>query len=320
MARKKIDLRTFHRWITDTTDSDAEDKIRAAVIEHSGKLNRVGHFSLRPAYNSIAVGAAASETVTNSQRPKRLVVGVNYAPPDRPEGTHNNVRNDFFCAKLGGKTFVCGTSNGFEFSYLKPRIKKLWRLTKTNHLGSQFRSLEVLPEHAILFSNREKRDLLITQGHLERVRNVDDIVHSVPDVTHVFEVDNFGNVKLFISKDDRALLESRIEKKEKIWFAFSKTAIEVGKDSRDVKFGKYYEAAAAPTLFAAPLGTNVIGGRSSSTLVEGESVPVIATIRARPGETRPKYQKDLPKVGAIVSLVGTRPQRAKLIAPAPGET
>jgi hypothetical protein len=295
--------------ITDTTDQNAKNKIHGAVVRHMSALRMVPNFSLIPAYNSQTIGTTISELVTNTERPKRMIIAGNFAPPDNKAGTKDNARNDFFCAELGDGIVVCGTCNGTEFSYIKPMIKKFYRLTNTNHLKSQFRSLQVLPKHAILFSNLRERKKLIRDGKLELIEDVDSFIPSVPKPKHVMEVDNFGNVKLCLSPEDRKLVEELAAKKASVYFAFGKAAIEATGIGVKAEVGPYYEATAADTLFAAPWNTNVLGARSSSTLVDGQNVPVVATIRPRPGETRPVFDADLPPVGAEVFLTATRPER-----------
>lgn len=300
MPEQPIDFGTIYYQVTDTTDDGAKAKLTSAVVKHMSAQGMAPNFMLFPARNSIAVGVEVSELVTNSERPARLIVGANYAPPDKKEGTKNNVRNDFFCAKLKGDAFVCGTSNGFEFSYIKPEIEEFYRLTNTNHLHSQFRSLEVLPKHAILFSVPTQRARLLAEGHLERIKNIDSIVPPPPDMTHVLEVDNFGNVKLVPSPTDRVLIDRLAKERSPLYVSFGKASLEVG--GRNVAHSKPYEIVAAEAFFDCPEGTNILAARSSSRLVGGEAVPMLATLRACPAETQPDYQKDLPVVGAPVKL------------------
>ena len=322
---------TAYFQITDTTDDAAKAKIFSAVVRHMSAHDMMPNFMLYPAYNSIAMGVEVSELVTNSQRPERLIIAVNYAPPDKKEGTKDNIRNDFFFAVLDDSTTVCGTSNGFEFSYIKPRIKEFYRLTNTNHLLSQFRSLEVLPEHAVLFSIPEERERLKREKKLKRVENIDDIIPFVPDVSHVMEVDNFGNVKICLSENDKKLLEGRLlnfetggmsrearaKRRSSIYFAFGDAALEVGENN--IRFGRFSKALAARTFFAVPMGENVLAARSSSVFVDGRDVPVIASVRSRPGATRPEYFKykdkdgndceKTPQVGAPVFLYWKNPKK-----------
>ncbi|MDD3371977.1 MAG: hypothetical protein PHE27_09160 [Alphaproteobacteria bacterium] len=312
MSRRKLQLGVQYCQITDTTDANAVDKIHGAVIKRMSKLNMVPNFSLAPAYSSIAAGTMVSERVMNSERPKKLIVAVNYAPPDCDEGTHDNARNDFFCARLVGGSYVCGTCNGFEFSYIKPLIVDFFQLVSTNKFKTEFRSLRVLPKHAIKFADDRARQKLIEKGHLRPVKDFNAFIPDVPDVTHVFEVDNFGNVKLYLSETDKIVLGQAVCKSEPIYFSFGKAALEIGGSVKDIEFGPTYEARASETLFAAPVGTNVLGWRSSSTLAMGLNVPVIATIRHKPGETRPAYDADLPRVGAPVLLTTIKPVLAPI--------
>ncbi len=286
--------------ITDTTDRNARLKLESAYVKHTRNREYLrAAVSVVPATNTLDIGAVVSELVNNTERPERLVIAVNCAGPDRPEGTVNNARNDFFCARLDGNTVVCGTSNGHEFSYVKDQIQDFYRLTNTNHKGSQFRSLEILPEYAIRFSRKRERGQLVSANILTPER-VADIVPVVPDVTHVFEVDNFKNVKLHLSRDDRLRLDH--SRGHVIAVQFDAASIEFGTPAlREATPAlKSFPARVTETLFAAPLGTNLIAQSSSSRLSGGLSVPIIATIRERPGETEPNYP--VPKVGAKVWL------------------
>src|ERR1700722_16451304 len=153
--------------ITDTFDHRARGKIDGAYSKYRGKIGlRDAGYSFIPAVNTIDIGISVSEFILNSQRPDRLILSVNCAPPDKTKGTINNARNDFFCARLKNDVVLCGTSNGYEFSYVRDDIQELYRLTNTNSLGSQFRSLEILPEHALLFSKPEWRCRLKHRGIL----------------------------------------------------------------------------------------------------------------------------------------------------------
>jgi hypothetical protein len=295
--------------ITDTFDHRARAKIDGAYSLHQGELGiRSNMYSFIPALNSIDAGISASEVITNTQRPKQLIIAINYAPPDadKPQGTVDNARKDFFCAQLKNDVVLCGTTNGYEFSYVKSEIENLYRLTNTNSLKSQFRSLEILPEHTLLFSEPEQRARLITSGILERVENIDDFVPTVPEITHVHEVDNFQNVKLFPSVADLMLL--RQHENKKIGFGFGVASVEIG--TREAYGETKYDGVVADTLFRAPHGTNVVALRSSSRLIGFEElefrVPIIATIRQRPAETQPSYEA--PIVGAPVWFKPQHPQ------------
>ncbi|MFA5041411.1 MAG: hypothetical protein WC464_07245 [Bdellovibrionales bacterium] len=307
---KNIAYGSFYCQVTDTTDDAARAKIHSAVVRHMSAQNMAPNFMLYPALHSAAAGAEVSELVMNGQRPEKLIVAVNNAPPDSEKGTKDNVRNDFFCADLGKDCYVCGTNNRLEFSYVRPLIKKFYRLTNTNHKQSQFRSLEVLPEHAVLFSIPEERDRLIDEGKLERVKNIRTAIPPVPDVTHVFEVDNFGNVKLYVSKAGRALLKKCAKSQEPLYFAFSSASIE--NTACFVQYENFDKANVTEAFFDPPLDTNVIALRSSSTLAGGVNVPVLAHVRSDPGRTAPRYyflEKKMPAVGSPVCLTEKRPKK-----------
>ncbi len=281
--------------ITDTTDENACLKIRSAYAKHLG-LNgiRDAFVDVTPATNTLSIGVKASELVHNSERPDRLLLALNCAPPDKEEGTTDNARNDFFMADLGDGVFTGGTINGLELSYLKGRIKELFRLTSTNSLGSQFRSLQILPEHLVRFSVPEQREALIASGTFARIENIDNIVRDIPDCSHVVEVDNFDNVKFFPSRQDRDFLSSN----DFATFHFGHESIEFS--TTPPKINRTFNALVRPTLFNAPLGENVIA-RNSSSKVSGGTVPMIATVRERPAETPAGY--DVPHVGRPVYLL-----------------
>ncbi|MFY9287161.1 MAG: hypothetical protein WAO98_01540, partial [Alphaproteobacteria bacterium] len=289
--------------ITDTFDDRAKGKIDGAYSKHRGVIGlRDAGYTLTPALNTIDIGISVSEFITNTERPDVLVIAVNCAGPDNDKGTDDNVRNDFFCAQLRDNVVVCGTSNGVEFSYVKNRIERLYRLTNTNDRKSQFRSLEILPEHTLLFSDPERRANLIASGILKE-EDVDLIVPSVPSVTHVHEIDNFRNVKLVPSEDDLELLR-RLDGKS-IDFEFGATSLEV--TPRQAATGAAHKALVEPTLFRAELGTNVAALRSSSRRLLGSreaevesAIPIIATMRRVPAETPPNYE--VPIIGAPVWL------------------
>jgi hypothetical protein len=288
-------IRTYLAHITDTTDDTAVAKIEAAYSTHLGRCGlRDVDFRVKPGLNTIDIGFKASELINNSQRPDRLILALNYAPPDKKEGTKDNARNDFFFADLGDEIYAGGTCNGFELSYVKDRIQALYRLTTTNALKSQFRSLEVLPRHIVQFCVPKERAALIASGALQAVAHIDEIVPTVPDRTHVLEVDNFRNVKLFTSKaDGQALAQAH-----STGFCFGLRSIEFDRGQSDVT--SQFNAIVNDTLFAAQVGTNVVARHSSSRLSGNRPVPMIANIRIRPAETEPPY--DVPKIGHPVHL------------------
>lgn len=284
--------------ITDTTDKRAQAKVDGAYSLHRGRFGvRDAGYTFVPADDTIDIGIGLSEVILNSQRPDKLVVAVNLANADKKDGTVDNVRNDFFAARLRNNVFVTGTSNGHELSYVKDEIVELFRLTTTNSKKSQFRSLEILPEAALAFADPKLRKEWIASGALARETDIDKIVRDAPPQTHVFEVDNFKNVKVVPSQEDLKFIRS-IEG-QSILFGFSQASVEHA--SRPLLGDAEHKALVAPTLFAAPTGTNVLALRSSSRRFgEDSTVPIIATIRENPAKTEPSYP--VPKVGAPIFL------------------
>lgn len=295
--------------ITDTTDRNAQLKIHGAYTKHKGRNGIQGDVLVVPAADTLDIGAALSELITNKERPEKLIVAVNSAPPDKKSGTKDNARRGFYFADLGNGVTVGGTSNGLELAYVRPLVKELYELTTTNSKGSQFRSLEVLPEASLQFSDPKKRAELIANGTLKRV-DTDSVIPPVPQQTHVIEVDNFRNAKLWVTKADHAKLKAAAKKKENVRVTFARYSVELLAakliDRPELKKGKKlkpFKAKATPTLFEAPLGTNLIALSSSSRRVDGVDVPIIATIREHPAKTKPRYP--VPSVGTAVKLVFT---------------
>lgn len=290
---------TYLCHVTDTTDDRARLKINAAYANHAGRLGlRADVVDFAPAPSTLDIGVIVSEQIHNTERPERILLAVNCAPPDKKGGTTDNHRNDFFFAQLKDNVIVGGTLNGLELSYAKGDIQELFRLTTTNSRKSQFRSLEILPEHLVKFAIPQERDALIKSGALVAIDHVDDFVPNLPDISHVYEVDNFGNVKWLPSVSDRRLLETI----EDARFDFGNESIEFAEPKASNK--KAFNALVRPTLFAAPLGTNIVALNSSSLALGGKPVPIIATIRARPAETKPNYK--LPAVGHPVLIKPSR--------------
>ena len=292
--------------ITDTTDRNAELKILGAYTKYKGLKGIHGDVVVKPASDTLDIGAAVSELVTNKERPERLIIAVNSAPPDKKDGTKDNARRGFYFADLGNGVTVGGTSNGLEFSYIRPLVTELYELTTTNSRGSQFRSLEVLPEASLQFANPDKRAELIANGTLKKV-DPDSVIPPVPQQTHVIEVDNFRNAKLWVTETDRAKLKAAAANKEKIRVEFACYSVELlaaklikRPELKKGKKLKPFKAKATPTLFEAPLGTNLIALSSSSRRADGVDIPIIATIREHPAKTKPRYP--VPRVGAAVTL------------------
>lgn len=311
MPKQFLSTQVAH--ITDTTDDNAKLKIRGAYALHMGRNNIVGPADVVGKPSTLEIGVVASELLTNTQRPDRLIIAVNCAPPDQKSGTTDNARRDFYCADLGDNATVSGTVNGLEMAYVRSKIKALYRLTTTNSKGSQFRSLEILPEIAIAFADPKRRAALVTQGILVREENIDKIIPTVPDRTHVIEVDNFFNAKLAIATPDRQQLERAAATRADLEISFANYSVELLAAKRIERQTYHaadklapFAAQATPTLFAAELGTNLIALRSSSRLVGGNDVPIIATMREQPAESQPKFP--IPILGAEVFFNFAQPR------------
>lgn len=283
--------------ITDTIDDGARLKIRSAYARILGQTGlRDAFVDLCAASSTLKIGVMASELVFNTMRPDRLLLALNCAPPDKKDGTRNNSRNNFFFAQLRGNAFAGGTINGLEFSYIRDEIEHLYELTTTNN-GSQFRSLEILPEHIVRFSLEDERRKLIDLGALVPVGHgdIEKIIPSVPDRTHVIEIDNFHNIKLFVTQEDWV----RMEKAKRAEFSFGAESVEFDANPARSRAASF-SAAVTDSLFAGAIGANVMTRRSSSRIAGNRPVPMIATIRQRPAEISPAY--DVPETGYPVFL------------------
>lgn len=278
--------------ITDTYDDDAREKIKSAYVKHKASFGPAfADVDLAPIDNTLSIGIKLSELVNNTERPERLLLALNCAPAEKQDGTKDNARSDFYFADLGDGITTGGTLNGFELSYVKPLVKSLYRLTTTNKLRSQFRSLQILPEHLLRFTNRTHRAKLIKSGELIEQTNL-DIIPEIPQIPHVLQVDNFKNVKLYIPES------TKLQPQTTISFAFGDGSVEYGATPPTI--GQCYNALVTNALFDPPLNANVLTLNSSSTLLGGRPVPMIGTIRKRPAETNPAYA--IPQRGQPVHI------------------
>jgi hypothetical protein len=309
MPKPYTSTQIYH--ITDTFDYRARGKIAGAYTRNRGRIGlRDAGYEFTPGLDSVDIGISVHEFITHSQRPDRIIAAVNYAPPDKQKktgATKDNVRNDFFCAQLKDGVVVCGTSNGHEFSYVRDRIVDLYRLTNTNSLGSQFRSLEILPEHTMLFSDPKQRARLVASGILQQEDNIDTIIPLPPRYSHVHEIDNFQNVKIYPSLADLELLRRTAGKP--ILFGFGRASVENA--TRKTRSNAASQALVTEKFFDAGRGNNIVALHSSSRShprTHGEEVvsniPMIATLRDKPARTSPNYP--VPRVSAQVQLAEPR--------------
>jgi hypothetical protein len=291
--------RTAIWHVTDTTDDDARMKIQNAYTWALGKLGiRDFDYGFRGATTTLEIGTIVSELLTSQPRPEKMVISVNCAPPDKGghDGKTTNHRREFFCAELDDGTVISGTLNGYELSYVKNRIKSLYRLTSTNSTNSQFRSKEILPSASLRFSQPSERRKMLRSEELVAA-DIDKEVPTPADETHVFRVDNFGNVGLYLSAADRKKLSAADGKPVKVSFAMA--SLEVG----GTKANTFYEAFTATVrnvFFSGGNDTLQLVLNSSSLLSNGDNMPMVIDLRAHPAATKPRFE--LPPVGARVKL------------------
>ncbi|MBU6235627.1 MAG: hypothetical protein KGQ41_07260 [Alphaproteobacteria bacterium] len=311
MTSRTIDI--VH--ITDCHDTGAVGGELAAIKVKRRYADRADHHDIAtrlievaPAeeFNTIDVGAKFSELATSAVNPNRLVLAINAAPPSIPGGTGNNERRNFVLGRLKNGVVFGGTWGGHCLSYVKSEIAELYELLDSNN-GSQFRSLEVLPDALLDF----KADKIDTA----RLRLV-DVAKEVPNVprhSHAWTIDNFGNVKLFLNDDDKVRLRSLFEAKAKgtdgrrvapVKFAFGDRSVEFA-PAANAQFepasSQFAAAALAQKLFCIEIGTNVVSLTSSAkrwnTRGQFTDVEQIATLR---GEPHKPLGYTLPKIGAPV--------------------
>ncbi|NBX66711.1 MAG: hypothetical protein EBQ96_06935 [Proteobacteria bacterium] len=257
-------------------------------------------------FNTIDVGAKFSELATSAVNPARLVLAINAAPPSIAGGTGNNERRNFVLGRLKNGIVFGGTWGGHCLSYVKSEIAELYELLDSNN-GSQFRSLEVLPD-ALLDFKAEKID-----GARLRPINVAHEVPAPPRHSHAWTVDNFGNVKLFLTQDDKLRLHGLFKAKAKgpegkkiapVTFAFGNRSVEFTPSSNGLLLPDKREfalASLAEKLFCIEIGTNVVSLTSSAKRWDEKGaitdVEQIATLRGEPH--KPLGYKP-PKIGAPV--------------------
>lgn len=259
-------------------------------------------------FNTIDVGAKFSELATSAVNPARLVVAINAAPPSIPGGTGNNERRNFVLGKLFNGTVFGGTWGGHCLSYVKPQIAELYELLDSNN-GSQFRSLEVLPDALLEY----KADT-IDGARLKPV----DIAREVPQApvhSHAWTIDNFGNVKLFLNDDDKQRLRAHFQQNAQgedgrkfasVGFAFGERSVEFTPGTNHTPVtdtARYATAALAQKLFCLEIGKNVVSLTSSAKRWDAHGnltdVEQVATLRGEPGKA---IGYTLPRIGAPFAL------------------
>jgi hypothetical protein len=202
---------------------------------------------------------------------------------------------------------------------VKSEIAELYELLDSNN-GSQFRSLEVLPDALVEFAAG-----VIDKNRLGKVADIENEVPNPPAQSHVLTIDNFGNVKVFLTDADKGTLREHFARHangEKgreatpVSFSFGRQSVEFGAGTNSTILPKvlanaftrlaghgYKPASLVKKLFCKAIGSNVLTLTSSSKRwnAKGEIVDVeqIATLRAQTG-TRLGFRK--PKIGAPLHL------------------
>jgi hypothetical protein len=287
--------------ITDCHDTNPEGGFLAATkvklayaahVEEIGLPVRLIEVTPAEEFNTIDVGAKFSEILTSNPNPARLIVAVNAAPPSIPGGNNINARINFVCGRLKNGAVFGGTYGGHCLSYVKSQIVELYELLDSNN-GSQFRSLEVLPRALVEFAAGVIRP--------ERLGKL-DIAKAVPDApegSHVYAIDNFGNVKIILSEADRSALNQWVARTSDVAFAFGERSLEFGQPKAEPQ--AFCPAILNHKMFSAAENQTIVSLTSSSKRWDRtgaiSDVAQIATIRREPGKSK---GFTLPRIGAPV--------------------
>lgn len=218
----------------------------------------------------------------------RQILAVNAAPPKSDKvGQPNNERENMVVGTLKDGTIIGGTIKGYALSYLKDEIAELREVLNTHdvlqHLYGdayqdgmrQFRSHYLL-SHLLIDAARQE----LGAYDLATL----DVATDVPDpsrTSHVLTIDNFGNVKLWLSEEDCTRVAEAAQKVNgkdlKCTVAFSRASLEV----EEPHFGLFSGIGArmTKTMFSKPVGTNVFSEKSSSR--HGDRVlPQLCTLQS----------------------------------------
>jgi len=277
-------------------------KIIGAYLRHLEKLGNVFPIiNLVPVQNTVDVGFNLSEAITNPEAAARMILIGNYAPPDNPNGTDNNVRKSFYAAavEFGGRRVpIVTTLNGFELSYLKSQVSELYEIRSDN--GNQFRSLTLAPRTGVEFSDDTLRQNLVASGAITRLPDL-SAIPDVPDVSHVVHIDNFRNVKIWLSKRHQKLIEETGQNGGKITISFLPESVDPHGTiaAHDTSLGTF-SASPRDSFFNAALREIILTTRSSSFYSNDASVPQIAQVRTDP--VRDPVDFPIPLVGQRIKI------------------
>lgn len=310
-------------FITHITDCHDEGQLSgglAAVKVKSAYHTHGAHHSvdIRAAevvgalpFNTIDAGVKAADLYHTAVRPhngaKRLrhILAVNAAPPKNDnEGAKRNERENMVVGTLKDGTIIGGTIKGYSLSYLKGEIDKLLEVANTHDVLSvlygdlhhdgmrQFRSHYLLT-HLLLDFARGALD----EYELQPLNVAEDVPDPHPH-SHVATIDNFGNVKLWLSKEDEALLAEIFAHVENgsgdfhCGIAFGWKSLEVAEPDWNVA----HRAVITKTMFSQAVGTNVLSALSSSGH-GGRVLPQLCTLQSV-NRVGPSFA--LPTIGAPV--------------------
>lgn len=262
------------------------------------------------AFDTIDAGAKAADLYHSTRMhgkggKLRQILAVNAAPPKSDkQGQPNNERENMVVGTLKDGTLIGGTIKGYALSYLKDEIADLREVLNTHDVLQdlyggeyqdgmrQFRSHYLLT-HLLIDAAREE----LGAYELKEL----DVSVDVPDPveqSHVLTIDNFENVKLWLSHEDRVKVADAAKRVNghdvSCTLAFSRASLEV----EDPDFNAAVMACMTKTMFSKTVGENVFSAMSSSR--HGDRVlPQLCTLQSVK-HVGASFQ--LPPVGAAVRL------------------
>ncbi|MDP9196773.1 MAG: hypothetical protein M3O22_08450 [Pseudomonadota bacterium] len=295
--------------ITDCHDENLDSgqlaavKVRMAYSAWAEKHGLpVSQIQMVPAeeFNTVDAGFRFSEIVSTNPMPERLLVAVNVAPAMAGKSA-NNERELFVLGKLKNGLHFGGTYKGYCLSYIKPLIQEVFYLTDSNN-GSQFRSLEVLPPALVEYARGTiRKDRLEAFDHTA-------VIPDAPSVSHVLAIDNFRNVKIRLSPEDRVFLEGVMKaggiegSLPVIDISFAGKSVEFAVSPKPSPSKPHWRVVLGQRMFDVEEGDSVLSLASSSRLLERNGqwtgkVAQLATIRRRPHVA---LGYEVPPLGAAV--------------------
>ena len=288
----------------DVCGGSAANKVRLAYrISGDRHGLNIGQVDIGGAvrFNTIDLGFKAADQYFsflrlggNRLQDCRQIFAFNVAPPRSVAGADDNARDLFVVGRFRDGSVFGSTQKGYALSYLKAEIAELHALLDSNN-GSQFRSLDVLPEAIVQYAAGT-----MTPDRLQALAVADLI--DPPAEAHVLAIDNFGNVKIHLSPAQRRSLADRLaaDPRTKVLVGFGTASLEFEASTQP---GEPLTVAwLADKMFSAAVGDQVLALNSSARLRVGdtlEPVAQLATICHRPDQP---LGHPLPQIGAPVFL------------------